>query len=149
MSKNKSVTFIGEGSSDVRLFPTTPSRLPYKPPGAPWPFARLTVSKEEVRLDCSFFQPVHQSVKPSDVTISLGKLWDVYFRTANKSNGFRFTSTSISRMRDSLREFGYHLDGSWERNMRIARFSVWTSLTYLLSIVLVVLVIFLKQTRVI
>jgi len=125
----RKVTFIGAGCNDSNWVTAilnaldSPSRRTL-PAGATWPFVSLSVDRRSVE-----FRMVHikKMVTPSDAKISLSKLGYIYFKSQDHENDFGFMTLRVNALVKLLREHDYLLDESFERNMFIAKTSLYLS----------------------
>jgi hypothetical protein len=64
---------------------------------------------------------IHKGIDRSGVTVALSKSGYIFFRSSNKAKDFGFSPTKIAEVIGLLRSYGYHLDESCARNLRIAQ----------------------------
>jgi hypothetical protein len=103
-----------------------------------WPFVKLSLDENSV--DFTMAQ-IHRDVTPVDVAkVSLSRLGYVFFRTHDETKDFGFTTFKIEKLLKELRERGYHLDDSCQRNMQAAKISLTLMATVFATIVIVVTV---------
>lgn len=143
-------TFVGAGCNGPSLQAAIRKSLysPSKdtlPAGATWPFVKLSVDERSVNFSMAHIQ---RSVTPSDgARISLTKWGYVFFHTGNEAKDFGFATLKIRRLMQELEKQGYHLDGSWHRNILIAKVSLVLQVTIPVAFLIISVVMGILKTN--
>jgi len=141
-----SASFFGGGINATSwLVPVGTSRIPYRPYGATWPFARLKISKSSAKFSIAALF-IYKTAKPSNAKVSLGKSGYFYFHTPNNANDFGFTTPRIDAVIRELRKCGYHLDESCERNLMFAKISLFSQVALAIVFGVIIVTGFLKSS---
>lgn len=139
------ITYRGAGCNGPSLLTAitnaiiTPSKKTV-PAGATWPLVTLSVAGQAVEFNMLHIQ---RNVMPEDVTeVSLSKIGYLFFCTSDHTYEFGFATLKMASLMKELRERGYRLDESCDRNIFFAR----TSLVLLTAIPLLFLVVIVIMT---
>lgn len=134
------ITFTGAGCNAASLLTAIANAMnsPSKdtlPAGATWPFVTLSLDKQSVDFHMLY---IKKSARPRDTEVRLSKLGYLYFQTPNHDNDFGFLTVKLSTLVKELRDRGYRLDKSCERNMLTARTTIVVTTALALAVVVLV-----------
>lgn len=139
---DKRITFTGAGCNAAGLFTAIANGVnsPSKetlPAAATWPFVTLSFGKQSAEFRMAH---IKKNAVRADTTVVLSKLGYLYFQTPDHSNDFGFLTLRMGTLIKVLREHGYRLDNSCERNLTFAKVFIALMLIMILSVVVLVTV---------
>jgi hypothetical protein len=106
------------------------------PPG--WSHARIEISKEATKFNFNYLTKI---APKKETTVYLNPFGYLFFRTKNTEEDFGFSKFfGTEKILNDLKEFGYKLDSTCQKNYMMARVTNYVIVTLFVTVISILII---------